>query len=321
MSELRSLEIRLWADGDRLRCDAPAGALTPTLKQKLQELKGEILQFLRSAEAVSKQQRSVVPLQAAGTQIPIYAIPGHNGDVFAYRTMSSLLGDDQPLFGLQPMGFDDHTEPFTSVEPLARYFADQIQGFQPAGPCIIMGFCAGGTIAFELACELQRRGRDVRHLILFAAPFPLAFRHIAGRKRRERLAVHVKALLRTPPTRWVHYVKDLRARLQMQRESENLERAERARDEMMVLREKLEEATVHAVSHYQPGRYAGRVSHMLPSRAWERAPTDPLRWRTVISDLHYYYGHEGTTMEVMLRGPDTPTFAEHVRMAIGTARQ
>jgi hypothetical protein len=57
---------------------------------------------------------------------------------------------------------------------------------------------------------------------------------------------------------------------------------------------------------------------MIPSRAWLRAGVQPLRWRRVILETHVYYGHDGTTMEVMLRGPDTPTFAAHFRDAVSS---
>jgi hypothetical protein len=42
-------DIHLWAEGDRLWCNAPSGALTPELRDRLQEHKKEILAFLRSS--------------------------------------------------------------------------------------------------------------------------------------------------------------------------------------------------------------------------------------------------------------------------------
>jgi surfactin synthase thioesterase subunit len=69
------------------------------------------------------------------------------------------LGEDQPFFGLQPPGVDGHGEPLASVEELAAYFAAQIRAFRPNSPCIIAGYCGGGTIAFELAdnsCTMAR---------------------------------------------------------------------------------------------------------------------------------------------------------------------
>jgi amino acid adenylation domain-containing protein len=52
LSDLRRLDVRLWAEGDRLRYSAPKRALTPELYLKLQEHKTEVLTFLQQANQV-----------------------------------------------------------------------------------------------------------------------------------------------------------------------------------------------------------------------------------------------------------------------------
>ena len=47
LSHLRSKDIRVWPEGDKLRYDAPPGALTPDLRKELVDRKQEILVFLR----------------------------------------------------------------------------------------------------------------------------------------------------------------------------------------------------------------------------------------------------------------------------------
>src|SRR5205823_4933449 len=88
------------------------------------------------------------PLERRGTRTPVFAVAGHNGDVFCYRALAQQLGDDQPFFGLEPPGLDGRSEPLRRVEDLAAYFAEQMRAFQPGGPYILAGFCAGGTVAF-----------------------------------------------------------------------------------------------------------------------------------------------------------------------------
>jgi thioester reductase-like protein len=46
LAKLSRLDIKLWVDGERLRCNAPKGVLTPTLKTLLCDRKAEILEFL-----------------------------------------------------------------------------------------------------------------------------------------------------------------------------------------------------------------------------------------------------------------------------------
>ncbi|MGH8687988.1 MAG: hypothetical protein ACREVQ_09795, partial [Burkholderiales bacterium] len=102
LAELRSRDVQLRADGDRLRCSAPAGALTPELRDRLKRRKYDILEFLRSVGTRAHQQRAIVPLQPLGERTPIFGVGGHNGDVFCYRALAHHLGRDQPLYGLQP---------------------------------------------------------------------------------------------------------------------------------------------------------------------------------------------------------------------------
>ena len=134
LTELRDRDIQVWAEGEHLRCTAPAGTLTPQLRDELQRRKSEILEFLRSAEALAQRPRAIVPLERRGTRTPVFAVAGHNGDVFCYRALAQHLGDDQPFFGLEPPGPDGRSEPLTRVEDLAAYFAEQMRAFQPNGP-------------------------------------------------------------------------------------------------------------------------------------------------------------------------------------------
>ncbi len=50
LSRLRGLDVKLWADGDRVRYSAPRGALTPALRAELAEHKADILAFLREVQ-------------------------------------------------------------------------------------------------------------------------------------------------------------------------------------------------------------------------------------------------------------------------------
>ncbi len=47
LSYLRGLDVQVFVDGERLRCNAPEGALTPALRAELAERKAEVISFLR----------------------------------------------------------------------------------------------------------------------------------------------------------------------------------------------------------------------------------------------------------------------------------
>ncbi|MGF1937842.1 MAG: condensation domain-containing protein [Nostoc sp. ChiQUE02] len=46
---LCKLDIKLFLEGDRLRCNAPEGTLTPALKAEISDRKAEIISFLQQA--------------------------------------------------------------------------------------------------------------------------------------------------------------------------------------------------------------------------------------------------------------------------------
>lgn len=50
-------------------------------------------------------------------------------------------------------------------DKVTRY-ADLIDAIQPDGPCALLGYSLGGNLAFEVAKELERRGRAVPNVVI-----------------------------------------------------------------------------------------------------------------------------------------------------------
>lgn len=308
LSELRRREIRVWVDEGGLRCDALPGVLSGELVEQLRSRKAEIVEFLSEATALASRERGLVPLQAHGTRPPVFAVPGHNGDVFCYRALAAALDAEQPFFGLQPPGVDGQEVPLERVEALAAYFAAQIGSWLPRGrPCLIAGFCAGGTIAFELAQRLSRQGVEVRLLALFGCPHPSFFRLPAQlrwrfRKRITSWTQHLRALAASGWTERARYVG---ARLRRPRETA-------PDDPIIAMRRSVERATVRAARRYRPQPYAGRMAAFLPSADWADSVFAPLRWPSS-SAIETYDGPGGCDADGMLRAPHVAATASLFR--------
>jgi thioesterase domain-containing protein len=312
LAELRSRDIQLWAEGDRLRCNAPAGALTPELRQQLRDRKADILEFLRTAEAIAQQQRAIVPMQPHGTRIPVFAIPGHNGDIFAYRDLARHLGEDQPFFGMHPPGLDGHSEPLTSVKDIAAYFAAQIQAFQSKGPCIIAGYCAGGAVAFELAQQLVKRGAPVSFLALFGCVYPTSLRLLSRLPHwGRRVIMHARAVAKL--SSFGERRQYLAERLRMRIKHARIASSPVGTDPVSLMKFRFEQAHAKAVCSYTPRRFSGRVCLILPNREWLRSDYAPLAWRSVAPHAEEYYGPDSVDPDRMLIDPDAPVFAEFFR--------
>ena len=321
LEELRHRDIQVWTEGDQLRCNAPTGALTPQLRDQLRQRKSAIVEFLRSAEALSRQERAIVPLQPRGQCVPIFAVPGHNGNVFSYRFLAQHLGDEQPFFGLQPPGVDGESDPLTRVEELAAYFAARIRAFRPDGPYIIAGHCSGGAIAFELARQLLQQGAAITFLALFSSPYPTWFRLLPQLRlrlalRAEWVSNHVRALAARSNDERRRYVIAKLAERRRQREAQrdlNDPSHPAAPDPVLLRRARVEAATLVALRRYTPHYFAGRAALFLPNTEWLRPDKMALRWQRVAQDTEEYCGPEGCEGDVMLHEPHVRTIVEQFR--------
>jgi len=319
LAELGRKDIRVWGEGERLRCSAPEGALTPELRDQLRHRKGEILEFLRTAEALARQQPAIVPLQSRGARTPIYGVPGHPGDVFCFADLVKRLGDDQPFYGLEPPGLDGRRKPLDRVEDLASYFADQIQAYQPQGPYIIAGYCSGGATAFELARMLVQRGSAVPLLAMFGTPYPSMWRPLPRlafnlRYWTGRVLLHILEIAKMPSfaARWRYLGERFRARLKAMNDDQDAATS----DPVLARRAELSVAAITAVRRYAPPRYSGRVCLYLPNKAWLRSGTAPLRWTAAAPNSEVYFGPDSCNGPLMLLEPDAPAFAELFRQSL-----
>jgi thioesterase domain-containing protein len=321
LAELRELDVHIVLDGDRLRLNAPVGVLTDEHKRNLAQRKPEVIAFLREAQRLGSQQRSIVPLEPAGTRTPIFAVAGHNGDVFAYRALAHHLGPDQPFFGLQPPGLEEGSEPLTRVEDVARYFAEQIRAFQPVGQMTIAGYCAGGSVAFELARQLTNTGAGVTNLILFGAPYCKFYRRLQWtmavvRHYSSRSMTHARTLVTIPVAERGSYVAQ-RARHLAERARGLLEQkeADEVTDPVLARRGAVVKATLAAARAYSPKSSSIHIDFMLPCESWKRSSAHPLAWSRFAASTTEFVGPDGCSGDTMLLPEHAATFAAFVAEA------
>ena len=305
LSSLRERDVRLWLEDGKLKCDAPKGALDDGWREQLSMRKHELVKLLAKAEASLGAPRSLVPLKPTGRYPPLFARPGHNGDVFCYRPLAQYLDSQQPLYGVEPKGLDGG-ELADTVEAMAAYEVQQIRSFQPEGPYHIAGFCAGGAIAFESARQLVQAGEEVARLVLFGSPFPSVFRagRVATQMRsvRHRVRLHGSALGTGPVSDRLEYLGDrVRSRAQAVQER---------RDPALDNRRRMEQATLAALRRYEAGFYPGRVDAFLPSAAWRHSGEGSEEWKRAARQVIEYVGPDGADGDSMLLEP-------HVRVLAG----
>jgi amino acid adenylation domain-containing protein len=128
--------------------------------------------------AVSRDQdhwKYLMRLQPEGAGRPVFFIPGAGGDdgaVAFYARLANYV-PDRPFIGFRSISAEGGPRLLQpDVAALARGFVDEILECHAADSYDIAGGCNGGVIAFEVACELIRRGKAVRRLVLLDTTHP-----------------------------------------------------------------------------------------------------------------------------------------------------
>jgi thioesterase domain-containing protein len=313
LHKLKESGVRVWLEEDRLRCTGPEQVLLGEVREQLSARKLEIIAFLRSAASLSSSSSSVVPIQPLGSRRPLFAVPGHNGDVFCYLDLARHLGADQPFFALQAPGMEAGRDPLTSMEEIAALFAHDLAAVQPQGPYLLAGYCLGGTIAFELAQQLTAKGHEVSLLVLFGSACPTA---LAPRYRAQaavmnmagRFVRHGSALGQRRPSEWSQYLRERAAE----------RRADRERERHDPLRLRLTETTVEAFKAYHPKPGSFPVHMLMPNDEPDCLLEDrPLDWGMFTKDFTVSAGPDDGDMNTMLLEPHVSTFAQLLEKKLG----
>ncbi|MBC7687147.1 MAG: amino acid adenylation domain-containing protein, partial [Aquabacterium sp.] len=110
----------------------------------------------------------LVPLKTTGNKIPLYIIAGGGGTSLRFKKFAEMMDKDQPVYGLQsPIDLPDIKEFPDTIEKIAAKFIEEILTINPNGPYALSGHCLGGIIAFEMAQQLQQKGKQLHQLLMF----------------------------------------------------------------------------------------------------------------------------------------------------------
>ncbi|WP_404928067.1 thioesterase domain-containing protein [Mesorhizobium sp. ORM16] len=117
----------------------------------------------------STRPNSLVPIQTGGSRAPLFCPHPFGGHVLFYAPLAKALGTEQPLFGLQARGLNGEAKPHLSIPEMAREYVEAIKSVQPRGPYQLAGLSMGGSIAWEMACQLRDAGDEIAVLALLDA--------------------------------------------------------------------------------------------------------------------------------------------------------
>ena len=117
----------------------------------------------------------------AGRQHPkILIAPGLDGRA-SFSGLARLVRTEHPIYGIQAKGVDGREEPLDRIEDMAQFYLEKLDGLQPQGPYILIGYSFGGLVALELAQRLRVQQKKIALLVMVDSyPHP---RYLSIRQR------------------------------------------------------------------------------------------------------------------------------------------
>jgi len=220
---------------------------------------------------------SLVMIQAGGARPPFFCVHAVGGNVLEYHDLARLLGPDQPFYGLQSKGLDGKSQPHMTIKEMAAHYIKEMREIQPAGPYLLGGRSSGGTIAFEMACQLEAMGEKVALLALLDTypagyfkllPGSATWRQRLGR-RAKKWQTHLINLRELTVADKVRYLLNkmsyapAKAKHKIYRHAYKLHK--RFGQTLPPVLQNIEEINVSAVKDYEPQVYSGDVTLFLAS--------------------------------------------------------
>jgi thioesterase domain-containing protein/acyl carrier protein len=137
---------------ERFACDLPPNTLHrfPTLRV--------FADYVEDAVQSDASSDVVIVFNSDGAGCPFFFAPGLNGSTFEYRHLAGHLDSSHAAYGLNIRSWFTVTSDASVESMAANYVAEIERVVPPGGKVIVVGHSFGGTIAFEIASQLRRRG-------------------------------------------------------------------------------------------------------------------------------------------------------------------
>jgi len=139
--------------------------LYPTIRQ-------QAILIAQKDKKISPYHPLIVPIHEKGALPPLYCFHPLGGWIKEYQYISLFFDQDRPVFGIRARGLEPEEKPVLTIEEAVREYIDAIKTVQKEGPYHLLGFSGGAIYAFELACQLQKRGESVAFLGIIDMSLP-----------------------------------------------------------------------------------------------------------------------------------------------------
>ena len=254
----------------------------------------------------------LVPIQKNGSGTPLFCVHGIGGEVLSFEPVTRHLGEAFSVYGIRALGILEGETPDTSIVRMAERYVDEIRTVCPDGPFRLLGYSSGGTIAYEMAKQINRAGLRVDWLGILDTFLPHVQAYSRGAKRAWQIMNNLPW--------WLYYdlkesnLKELLIRLRgkLRRKGQDKSTKQSAPElnveevfgvtNLPAWMEPIAKTHYRALFEYQPEPYDGGIT-LFKSRArplmwpgdrllgWEQMVRGNIDLRVVPGD-HYSFLHE-----------------------------
>ena len=137
---------------ERFGCDLPPDTLHrfPTLRL--------LADYVAAACQSNVAHDGAIAFRSGGMGCPFFFVPGLSGSAAGYWHLTNHIDSSHDVYGLNIESWFTATSGI-SVQSMAEGYVAEIERIVPSGgKAVIAGYSFGGTIAFEVASQLRRRG-------------------------------------------------------------------------------------------------------------------------------------------------------------------
>jgi len=139
----------------------------------------ELLEESIPSSSTGHSDQSEASSGAAGRQIPpeicvysenrgpklVFVHTANTGSAAYYR-LAARIGDRVSFLVIEPFNLYHPEEARYGIRQIAARYIEILKRHQPEGPYFLGGWCYGGMVAHEMACQLEASGEKVQYLFL-----------------------------------------------------------------------------------------------------------------------------------------------------------
>lgn len=108
----------------------------------------------------------IVILNPRGEATPVFMLCGVFGYGYRLQQVAREMSPQIPAYILQPPGMDWSSASCSTLPEMTGWYVGAIERERPTGPLALLGTSFGGNMVFEIARQLQHKGRVVELLAL-----------------------------------------------------------------------------------------------------------------------------------------------------------